>query len=467
MAIRLYNTRTRSLEDFVPLDGRNVKMYVCGVTVYDDCHLGHGRAYVVFDCIRRFLEYGGYNVFYVQNFTDIDDKIIKRANESGLPAKELAEKYIGEYFSDIDALNVKRASVYVKATDMIPDMIAMIEALIQKGFAYESGGDVFFSVTSFGGYGKLSGKKTDDLLAGARINVNEKKNNPLDFALWKKAKEGEPSWDSPWGPGRPGWHIECSVMSMKYLGETMDIHGGGSDLIFPHHENETAQSESFSGKDFVKYWVHNGFVTLNDEKMSKSLGNFFRLKDIYGHFSPELVRYFLLTAHYRKPLDFSDRALLDAKGGYGRINDFLLRKNTAGPYLGKVDAGFAAMLREKKSAFLEAMENDFNTPQALGVIFELISETMRREAGPDFPALYYTSRNLIREFTGVLGLDFSDDKKAPAEGPEPYIDLLLEVRMQLRAKKDFESADVIREKLLSMGVVLEDGKEKSAWKRAL
>ena len=319
MALRIYNTLTGKKEDFVPLHENRVGLYVCGVTVYDLCHIGHGRSAVVFDTIYRYLRYRGYEVTYVRNFTDIDDKIIKRANDEGVDFKAIAEKYIEEFNIDMGRLGLEKPSVEPKATEHIPEMIQLISILVEKGFAYQRNGDVFFSVERFKDYGKLSKRNLDEMQAGARVEIDEKKENPLDFALWKASKPGEPSWESPWGKGRPGWHIECSVMSQKYLGETFDIHGGGKDLIFPHHENEIAQSEAATGKPFVRYWIHNGFVNINKEKMSKSLGNILTLKEIFKDWHPEVIRLFLLSHHYRSPLDYSVDSLSEAKAGLDRF----------------------------------------------------------------------------------------------------------------------------------------------------
>ena len=385
MSLRVYNTLKRQKETFVPIDKGTVRMYVCGITVYDDCHLGHARAYVSFDVVRRYLEYKGYTVQHVQNFTDIDDKVIKKAltyrkelqNSKGeeitlkSAVKFIAEKYAQEYFKYMDKLDVKRADLYPRATEHIPEMIALIKCLLEKGYAYEVDGDIFFSVEKFHLYGKLSGRKLDEMIAGARVEVDERKSHPLDFALWKKVKPDEPFWKSPWGEGRPGWHIECSAMSMKYLGESFDLHGGGQDLIFPHHENEIAQSFACTGKPFSMYWLHNGFVTINKEKMSKSLGNFFTLKEIFEKSEPHVVRLFLISTHYRHPIDFSDDELNKTRSKYERLTECsrklkaLSRKTTPSRSGDHISSKF-------QREFEVHMDNDFNTPGALGVIFNMV-----------------------------------------------------------------------------------------------
>ena len=331
--MKIYNTLTGKKEEFIPLVPGKAGIYACGVTVYDRCHIGHARSAIVFDVIRRYLKYKGLNVTYVRNFTDIDDKIINRSNQEGIPWDAVAGKYTDEYYRDMDMLGVGRADIEPKATEYIPEMIDIVQGLIGKGYAYESDGSVYFAVDEFQGYGKLSKRDMEEMMAGARVEVDERKKNPLDFALWKKSKEGEPFWESPWGRGRPGWHIECSAMSVKHLGESFDIHGGGADLLFPHHENEIAQSEAFTGKPFAKYWVHNGFITINKEKMSKSLGNFFTIKEVLETFDPEVVRFFLLSTHYRSPIEFSDEQLREAESSLDRyyttvvrINDFLEKR---------------------------------------------------------------------------------------------------------------------------------------------
>ena len=377
MALSIYNTLSGRKEEFTPLNPPNVKMYVCGITPYDETHIGHARAYITFDVIRRYLENSGYNVQSVQNFTDVDDKIINKSQQLAVSCKQLAEANIASYFEVMDKLNVKRADIYPKATEHIAEMVRWIERLIEKGYAYVLAGDVYFEVARFVDYGKLSKRKLEDMEAGARVGVDERKKSPFDFALWKTAKDGEPSWDSPWGKGRPGWHIECSAMSCKYLGEQFDIHGGGMDLIFPHHENEIAQTEGATGKPWVKYWVHNGFVNINKQKMSKSLGNFFTVKDILAKFDPMVVRFFLMQTHYRSPINYSDTELLSSQEAYGRIVkfienlDFLISKTSDhAPVIESKDMG--EELSHFKDQFMAAMDDDFNTAGAIAAVFDMI-----------------------------------------------------------------------------------------------
>src|SRR4030043_2128518 len=391
--MKIYNTLTGRKEEFLPLIPEKVKMYACGVTVYDHCHIGHSRYAVVFDVISRYLKYKGFDVKYVRNFTDIDDKIINKAKQEGIAWDAVAKKYTDEYYKDMDRLGVGRADVEPKATEHMKEITDIVKGLIDKGYAYEVNGNVYFAVEKFSEYGKLSRRDKEDMMAGARVEIDERKKNPLDFALWKKSKEGEPSWESPWGYGRPGWHIECTAMSIKHLGESFDIHGGGADLLFPHHENEIAQSETFTGKPFAKYWIHNGFITIDKEKMSKSLGNFFTIKEVLDKFDPEVVRFFLLSTHYRSPIEFSDDQLREAESSLDRyyttivrINDFLgtlivstsLEKKDGGKEefsnAGKIFEELLLSFREK---FEEAMDDDFNTALALGHIFELIREANR------------------------------------------------------------------------------------------
>ena len=459
MPLRIYNTLAKDYQIFEPVNPPKVNMYVCGVTPYDETHLGHGRAYVVFDVIHRYLGYSGYKVKYIQNITDIDDKIIKRADELKIPIQELTKKYIDSYFEMMDKLNVKKATQYPKATEHIKEMIKVIEGLIKKGFAYvvdgpasakaSAGKDVYFEVAKFKDYGKLSKRKLEDLKEGARVAVDERKKAPLDFALWKTAKEGEPSWDSPWGAGRPGWHIECSTMSTKYLGETFDIHGGGLDLIFPHHENEIAQAECFTGKPFAKYWIHNGFVTVNHEKMSKSLGNFFTLRDIFAKYDPMLIRFYLLSTHYRSPINFSDADLENAKGGLERLINALsiVREHAS---CGKEQVSDKS-LKAIKESFVRAMDNDFNTAEALGsafklcdLIFELNNENNAS------PKIWAQATSLFEEIVvDVLGLNVQIK-----ELPEDIQELASAIR-SARAKKDYKKSDEIRAELLKKGYSVE------------
>jgi len=450
MPLKIYNTLNRESELFEPIAPPKVNMYVCGITPYDETHLGHGRAYIVFDVVRRYLEYSGFKVNYIQNITDIDDKIIKRANEQKIPIQELTKKYIDSYFDVMGKLNVKKATQYPKATEHINEMIKVIEGLVKKGYAYIINGDVYFEVAKFKEYGKLSKRKLDDLKEGARVAVDERKKAPLDFALWKSAKEGEPSWDSPWGKGRPGWHIECSTMSLKEANvETLDIHGGGLDLIFPHHENEIAQAECYTGKLFAKYWIHNGFVTINHEKMSKSLGNFFTLRDIFKKYNPMLIRFYLLSTHYRSPINFSDADLENAKGGLERIANALsiVRANAA---CGKEPAG-DKRIKTIMETFIKAMDNDFNTAEALGSIFKLCDLIFELNEEKDVPdKLWAQVTGLFEEMAvDVLGLNVQIQ-----ELPEDIKQLASDIKAS-RTAKNYKKSDEIRAELLKKGYSVE------------
>lgn len=478
--LKIYNTLSRQKETFLPLEEGKVGIYVCGLTVQNYSHIGHIRSAVAYDVIRRYLEYRGYDVTYVQNFTDINEKIVERAREEGLTAEELAEKYTQAYLEDIEQLNVKRASHYVKATENIDAIIGMIETLLEKGYAYEVNGNVYFSVENYEDYGKLSGRSLEDMQAGARIDIVEEKKNPLDFALWKKAPEGEKDWESPWGRGWPGWHIECSAMSMKYLGKSFDIHGGGADLIFPHHENEIAQSEACSGhKPFAKYWVHNGPVNLKGEKMSKSVGNFYTTRELLEKYRGVEVRYYLLTKHYRSPIDFSLEELEEAGTSLKRITNTInnLRRllNT------KVDienkkAGEGEKLPDLaaiKDEFLQAMDDDFNTARAIGVVHDFVTAVNRLVNVQDF-VLTESNYSFIKEadaiFTeilGILGLDVREaDTQTAGEGlHEPLIELLLEVREMARQKKDWAVADRIRDGLNELGIIVRDTPQGVIWEK--
>jgi len=470
--MKVFDTLTGEKQEFNPIEGNTIKMYVCGPTVYDHAHIGHARSAVVFDVIRRWFEYKGYKVIYVRNYTDVDDKIIKRSKEEGIPWYEVAQKYIASYEEDMKALNVKEPTFKPKVTEHIREIIELIQGLIDKGYAYESGGDVYFRVKKFPEYGKLSKRKIEELLAGARIEPGENKEDPLDFALWKRSKEGEPGWESPWGIGRPGWHIECSAMAMKYLGETMDIHGGGLDLIFPHHENEIAQSESYTGKPFARFWIHNGFVMVNKEKMSKSLGNFFTIKEILEKFSPDTVRFFLLSTHYRSPIDFSFERLKDTERSLKRILNFLESKEVIKSLLElNEESPQAHQISEYKKTFEEAMDNDFNTAKALGVLFELVKEanTIKDKAvkagkiNKTEKKFILDSINFVEETLKILGFKLEKDYSNQLE--DELIKLLIEVRNELRKKKIFELADLIRDKLKEMGITLEDLPTGTIYKR--
>ncbi|WP_131072867.1 cysteine--tRNA ligase [Clostridioides difficile] len=464
--MKVYNTLTRTKEEFVPLEEGKVKMYVCGPTVYNYIHIGNARPFIIFDTLRRYLEYRGYDVTYVQNFTDVDDKIINRSHEEGISPEEVAAKYIKEYFVDCDGLGIKRATVHPQVTDNIQQIIEFIKELEYKGYAYAVNGDVYFDTNKFEGYGKLSGQKQEDLEAGARIEVNDQKRHPMDFVLWKAKKEGEPGWDSPWGEGRPGWHIECSVMSKRYLGETIDIHAGGQDLTFPHHENEIAQSEARSGKIFSKYWMHNGYININDEKMSKSKGNFFTVRDISKLYDLEIVRFFMLSAHYRNPVNFSDEMLNQAKAGLERLYntkeklEFTLSNLVESPLTEK-EVELVKELDDFRQKFIDAMDDDVNTADAVSVIFELaklINSNVDENSSLEFAKKCLDEFN---EFTGVLNI--VNKKKDTVLDKD--IEELIQKRTDAKKNKEFQLADDIRQQLLDMGIVLEDTRQGVKWKR--
>ncbi|CCL16728.1 cysteine--tRNA ligase [Clostridioides difficile] len=464
--MKVYNTLTRTKEEFVPLEEGKVKMYVCGPTVYNYIHIGNARPFIIFDTLRRYLEYRGYDVTYVQNFTDVDDKIINRSHEEGISPEEVAAKYIKEYFVDCDGLGIKRATVHPQVTDNIQQIIEFIKELEDKGYAYAVNGDVYFDTNKFEGYGKLSGQKQEDLEAGARIEVNDQKRHPMDFVLWKAKKEGEPGWDSPWGEGRPGWHIECSVMSKRYLGETIDIHAGGQDLTFPHHENEIAQSEARSGKTFSKYWMHNGYININDEKMSKSKGNFFTVRDISKLYDLEIVRFFMLSAHYRNPVNFSDEMLNQAKAGLERLYntkeklEFTLSNLVESPLTEK-EVELVKELDDFRQKFIDAMDDDVNTADAVSVIFELaklINSNVDENSSLEFAKKCLDEFN---ELTGVLNI--VNKKKDTVLDKD--IEELIQKRTDAKKNKEFQLADDIRQQLLGMGIVLEDTRQGVKWKR--
>jgi cysteinyl-tRNA synthetase len=491
MKLRLFNTMTGRKEEFQPLRPGKVGMYVCGVTVYDFCHIGHARANIVFDIIYRYLQYLGYDVNYVRNYTDVDDKIIRRANERGIDSRELAEEFIAAFDADMAALGLALPTHQPKATEHMAQIIAIVEKLIARGLAYASAGDVYFAVEKFTGYLKLSHRNMDEMRAGARIAPGEQKRNPMDFALWKAAKPGEPSWPSPWGPGRPGWHIECSAMSMEYLGESFDIHGGGKDLVFPHHENEIAQSEGATGKPFVKYWMHNGFVNVNQEKMSKSLGNFFTIRDILQQYDPEVVRFFILSAHYRSPIDFSDQNLEDAQAGLSRFYEALrLAAETLARHAPPKQAPCPVITDEERATydlvenvderFAEAMDDDFNTALAIGHMFEVVRGMNRIVAEKRFdecPLSLVVLRDAagkLLKLGGVLGLFISDPvqwlERGQAAGLQEAglsaeaIEELIAERQQARKNRDFARGDQIRDELAAKGIELLDSKEGTTWK---
>jgi cysteinyl-tRNA synthetase len=452
--MKLYDTLTAQKREFTPSSGNRVRMYVCGITPYAPCHIGHAMSYVVFDVLRRYLEFLGYQVDHIQNFTDIDDKIIQRASQEGVTPRELAQRYIDEYFSQMDALNVKRASLYPRATQEIPRIIEMVKALVERGYAYVSNGDVYFRVRKAEGYGKLSHRSLEGMMAGARVEPGTGKEHPMDFALWKAARPGEPSWESPWGPGRPGWHIECSAMSLSYLGETLDIHGGGQDLIFPHHENEIAQSEAFTGvTPFVRFWVHNGLLQLGEEKMSKSLGNLVTLKEALSRYTPDALRLFFLSSHYRSPLVFSEEGLASMERAMERLRNALRLEGSSG--------GEALDPEPYRRSFLEAMDDDLNTPQALASLFDLAREINRaREAGRDVAEAQRT----LRELGGILGLTFREPGAEEVLAARPFIELLVETRAELRAARQFALADRIRARLGELGIILEDTPQGTRWR---
>lgn len=459
MSLNVYNTMTNAKEEFTSLEPDKVRMYVCGPTVYDTCHIGHARCYCAFDVIRRYLEYSGYDVKYVENFTDVDDKIINKSIETGRDPFEIAEQYIAEYYRDMDRLNVKRATVYPRATEHITDMINFVKTLVEKGFAYAVEGDVYFSVEKSEGYGKLSGVNVEQMKAGARIAVDERKRDPLDFALWKRAKAGEPKWESPWGEGRPGWHIECSTMSQKHLGETLDIHGGGQDLIFPHHENEIAQSEAYTGETFVRYWLHNGFVTIKEEKMSKSLGNIVSVDELLQKYSPETLRYFLVSSHYRKPIDFSERNIEEAGKAVERLLNTMDLIREA---LQQEVTGEDFSPDEYRKKFEQAMDDDFNTPEALSALFELAREVNRRiEEKKINKKSLKEVLNTFLELGDVLGLFF---ERGMEELSEELLTILIGVREKARAQKLWDISDRIRDQLKEIGIVLEDTPQGTRWK---
>ena len=461
----IYNTLDRKKEEFVPLNPPHVSMYVCGPTVYDLFHIGNARSFVMGDMIRRYLIFRGYKVKYVMNLTDVDDKIIKRANELGVDAKEYAEKYIKEFFKDIDGLKIKRADAYPRATQHIGDMVELISELEKKEIAYNVNGDVFYDVSKFKDYGKLSGKRIDDLESGARIEINENKHNPLDFALWKKAKEGEPEWESPWGKGRPGWHIECSAMSMKELGQTIDIHAGGSDLIFPHHENEIAQSEAATCKDFVKYWVHFGFLNIRDEKMSKSLGNFFTARDILKKFTAETVRLFFSQTHYAAPLNFSEELLQSASKASEKIITLAKKINEKLKSEKYGDEESSVNFEKYFADFTAAVDDDFNFPKGVAVIFDFVREVNREmQTDKEFKVEFYQSAKdfLVKTADEVLGILDWKELETPAvidSKEDELIRLLIDLRANAKKEKNYALADEIRNRLGEMGIVLQDTKD--------
>ena len=467
--MKLFNSLTMQKEEFVPIEQGKVRMYACGPTVYNFIHVGNARPIIMFDVLRRYFEYRGYDVTFVQNFTDVDDKIIKRANEEGVSSGEISEKYIGEYYSDCKGLGVREASIHPKATENIAQIIAMVQQLIEKGFAYEVKGDVYYRTAQFPDYGKLSHQPLEELQAGARIDVADFKENPMDFALWKGAKPGEPFWDSPWGQGRPGWHIECSAMSNRYLGKTIDIHCGGQDLIFPHHENEIAQSEAANGCTFVNYWMHNGFISVDNKKMSKSLGNFFTVREAADAYGYDSIRMFMLMSHYRSPLNYSAEILVQAKNALERLTtaranlDFFMENGKAGEMRAE-EKTFAESLDKYRARFIEVMDDDLNTADAVAVIFELVREINAAVSPSSDPTQVLAKKcaEIFDELAGVIGVPLiraQDSVGAEIEGR-------IEARQAARKAKNFAEADRIRDELKAMGIVLEDTPQGVKWKRA-
>lgn len=480
MSIKVYNTLTKQKEEFVPIHPGKANIYVCGVTPYNHPHVGNARPFVTWDVIRRFLEHEGYDVTHVQNFTDVDDKIINTANKEGVQWFDICNRYIDSYFEVMDKLNVRRAHVYPRVSEHINDIIATVQCLIDNGYGYVVDGDVFYSVEKFKYYGQLSGRNLEDMLAGARVDVDDRKRNPMDFALWKSAKPGEPAWDSPWGPGRPGWHIECSTMSMKYLGESFDFHGGGSDLIFPHHENEIAQSEGCTGiHPFVHYWLHNGFITVNEEKMSKSLGNFFMVIDILEHYDPETLRFFIVSTHYRSPLDFSDARLTEAQKSLARLRQAqetlseLSEMMSAGPTADSL--ALRDKVKELREAFMEAMRDDFNTALAISHMFALAKEINIYhkavvDAGikPD-GKLVALLNDVLAEMCSIIGVLEKTAAPAAEEAGDSkeaeLVEMLIAMRQDARKNKNYALADELRNKLSEIGIVLQDTPQGVKWSK--
>lgn len=463
--MKILNTLTRRKEEFVPINEGKVGIYVCGPTVYDYIHIGNARPMIVFDTLRRYLEYKGYDVNYVSNFTDVDDKIIKRANEEGVDASVISERYIAEVKKNMAALNVREATTHPKATEEIPDMIEMVKTLIEKGYAYEVNGTVYFRTRKFKDYGKLSKKNIDDLRSGNRdllVSGVDEKEDPLDFVLWKPKKEGEPSWPSPWGDGRPGWHLECSVMSKKYIGDVIDIHAGGEDLVFPHHENEIAQSEAANGTEFARYWMHNGFLKINNEKMSKSLGNFFTVREIAEKYPLQVIRFFMLSAHYRSPLNFSADLVEASKNGLERILTAVDRLKSISGTEGEVDKAVADEMDAFVKKYEAAMDDDLNTADAISVIFELVKYANVNVTEESTKATVELVLNTVTKLCDILGI-ITEKKK---EILDSDIEALIEERQAARKAKNFARADEIRDQLSDMGIILEDTREGVKWKRA-
>jgi len=486
MTLKVYNSLSNQKEEFHSAEPGKVKMYVCGVTPYNHPHIGNARPFITWDVIRRYFEHQGYSVYHVQNFTDIDDKIIAAANAEGVTWEQITSRYISAYFEVMDKLNIRRAHLYPRVSEHMPEIVAMVEKLVGKGFAYALDGDVYFSVEKFSGYGKLSGRNLDDMKAGARVDVNDRKRHPMDFALWKNAKPGEPSWNSPWGQGRPGWHIECSAMSLKYLGESFDLHGGGSDLVFPHHENEIAQSEACTGTaPFVRYWLHNGFITINEEKMSKSLGNFFLVQDILEHYPAEVLRFFILSTHYRSQLNYSDEQLSEAGRGLDRLRTAL--KNLGYLASAAVPQGQSSQAQalleaasQTETDFFDAMNDDFNTALAISTLFALSKDinsyynaVMTGKIGCDAEVLSAVQA-IFRELADIIGVLAKDGAGAEQCSGQnttdeatvgALLDIIVDIRQEARRKKDWTTADTIRDRLGEIGFVIEDSPQGARWKK--
>lgn len=465
--MKIYNTLTRKKQDFKPLSGKRVNIYTCGPTVYDFFHVGNARVFITFDMVRRYMKYRGFDVKLVQNFTDIDDKMIKRAHEENITVKELGDRFIQEYFTDADALGIQRADIHPRATEHIDDIIDIISTLIDKGYAYEVEGDVYFAARKFEGYGKLSHQNIDELNAGARIELGEKKRDPMDFALWKAQKPGEPAWDCPWGKGRPGWHIECSVMSMKYLGETIDIHGGGPDLVFPHHENEIAQSEAATGKPFSRFFMHVGYLNINNQKMSKSLGNFFTVRDILKKYEPEVLRFFMLSSHYRSPINFSQDMMEQAKSSLERLYNALynmehLEKIAPDNPLTDEENKYLAKLQEHKDKFINVMDDDFNTADGISVLFDIVREYNLSVKESSSRKLIVDTKAMLLTLGDILGF-FQKFEEKPLLDEE--IEQKIKEREDARKAKNYKLADEIRDELKDQGIILEDTPSGVRWKR--
>jgi cysteinyl-tRNA synthetase len=463
MTLKIYNTLTRKKEPFQPLEENLVRMYVCGPTVYDQAHVGHAMSSLVFDIIHRYLEFRGFHVRHVMNYTDIDDKVILRAQELKVDPLQLAEKYIQEYQEHLQALNILQADQYPRVSQEIENIIEMVAGLIEKGHAYQADGDVFFRVSTDADYGKLSRRRVEDMRAGFRLEVDERKQDPADFALWKAAKPGEPAWESPWGPGRPGWHIECSAMSLQHLGEQIDIHGGGNDLIFPHHENEIAQTENYTGKSFASYWVHNGMAQLGGEAMSKSTGNVLTIEEFLSEHEPEVLRMIVLNSNYRSPLTFNQQVIEQAKSALERLRSALKPGADSSDADHEAEQVLAAAVEKTQQNFIQAMDDDFNTAAALGELFEFVRAINQARDRTISDSVLKSAQSVLLELGNVLGLKL-DRKVTTDTEAGPFIDLLIEVREELRAAKHFDLADLVRDRLMELGVVLEDGKDGTRWR---